>query len=1296
MPNPLTAPTPAGRRDHQHPFDLETPFGKIQPVFEGFSLATPGWMHEDSTLPSLDAEPSVRRSPRRQSQLPEQPQPAVQPTPRRSPRRSAWVQDDYEVEQPTPRRSARRRSTVERLGFPSMGDSTKESLAASMARSRSISSGPVEASPSKPGKIRAEGSAQREMEIEPRERETRTPAVAARAIRETRASTSTPSTSNDLYERRLLDSARRKTLLPLPGHDWADEGLASSTPAPVRTRRKSFRPSPERELVAAFPPAPVVIPSPVQPSEPPQTDSAPSETPRPQTPPPPSRSAPQQSTPENRFVLPPCVSTRKKRRMASPGKPLRASTESAPEAPAESSKPAQPKFLDELSQVIARSSTPEPTVAEAPKPASDRLSSSSSLAAASHPSDSSGKRKAKRTVIKIGAGGKIRTSAEAAELVAEQEESLRLEGSIDRSRDKSIDKTGEIADWSRNVLPADLVLRRSESLQSSSSRLTRHGNSSESREGTPVSLASLSSFSSRGSLPPRPQNPTPRTASPYKDRLDSSTSLPSLAAAPVFSDSSLSTSAPKRPSNPTPKHAHTIRAPESPAPIGTKLSMSTGDAEPAKPKQPLASSLNRPIKRFPARKAVPAPQVQAKPTRALPQPVAAAKPAPMTKALARKRQVSDPPQPQPQTFPARVRNGPPVLTPAKKTAKAAQPKTRLPVPAPASEERNAKRAKVAATEPEEPTGSTTPPHVVEALATPRRHSVTVRRTPRRTTPRRTPASVSGWPELGLNKEQTAFTFEHRLRQAAEESPAIDPPSISYPSYPSYPTQSARRESYATDADSDSEGDGDIEEDEEEVGVLNPMEEFEVIRPHGQELSAVLEVTEGEVSALSQRSAFTPIGRPTQVFQPQPQEESEDEYEDEPTPKAIVLEEPASEPIVVDEPVAEPTPEPEVQPEQEADTSASSSDSSLRSLGKGVLGFLASLVGTPTPAAPNTAAPVAAPAPLALAEVAQTQKVSKPTRAIKNKPVRAKDKENASAKPRTRPAPKPQPVKSSETKEKEVPRYALATAAARAHEQKQPAEKRKRDAGSPQRNVRRKVPAASALSTRPLRSLPQKEKSTSSRPIRSLPSTRSSSAATRSAGAARSVSATSAASAASSSSSTSRGPRTGSTVTAFTAAALARLPKPGETKAKASPVKIRDLERARDLAVRKAVFERFHPDADVSLSNMSFGSPAPAPPAGAPLGESSAANASRPKPATLNGKAKNLTIPMSGKTPGKASKLRAASRAKFDAKVARKAALKAKEEEERERIRRQVEEEMDRQRRKATVIRARPLPEMYRR
>lgn len=1284
MPTPPTAPTPAGRRDHQHPFDLETPFGKIQPVFEGFSLATPGWMHEDSTLPSLDAEPSVRRSPRRQSQLPEQPQPAVQPTPRRSPRRSAWVQDDFEVEQPTARRSARRRSTVERLGFPSMGDSTKESLAASMARSRSISTGPSE-SPSKAGKIRAEGSAQREMEIEPRERETRTPAVAARAIRQTRASTSTPSTSNDLYERRLLDSARRKTLLPLPGHDWADEGLASSTPAPVRTRRKSFRPSPERELVVALPPAPAAIPSPLQPTEPPQTDSAPSETPRPQTPPPPSRSAPQQSTPENRFVLPPCVSTRKKRRMASPGKPLRASTESGPEASAESSKPSQPKFLNELSQVIARSSTPEPTVVKAPKPASDRLSSTSSSAGVSRSSDSSGTRKAKRTVIKIGAGGKIRTSAEAAQLVAEQEESLRLEASIDRSRDKSIDKNGEIADWSRNVLPADLVLRRSESLQSSSSRLTRHGNSSESREGTPVSLASLSSFSSRGSLPPRPQNPTPRTASPHKDRNDSPTSLPSRPAAPVFSDSSLSTSAPKRPSNPTPKHTHTIRAPESPAPTGTKLSKSTGDAESAKPKQPLASSLDRPIKRFPARKAVPAPQLQAKPARVLQKPaVAVPKPA-----LARKRQASDPPQPQPQTFPARVRNGPPVLTPAKKTAKAAQPKTRLPVPAPASEERNAKRAKVAAAEPEEPAGSTTPPHVVEALATPRRHSVTVRRTPRRTTPRRTPAPVSGWPELGLNKEQTAFTFEHRLRQAAEESPAVDPPSISYPSYPSFPMQSARRESYATDADSESEDEEDMEEDEDGVGVLNPMEEFEVIRPHGQELSAVLEVTEGEVSALSQRSAFTPIGRSTQVLQPQPQEESEDEYEDEPTPKAIVLEGPASEPIVVDEPVAEPTPEPEVQPEQEADTSASSSDSSLRSLGKGVLGFLAGLVGTPTPAAPNTAGPVSAPAPPALAGVAQTQKVSKPTRAIKNKPVRAKDKENASAKPRTRPVPKPQPVKSSETKEKEVPRYALATAAARAHEQKQPTEKRKRDAGSPQRNVRRKVPAAAAPPTRPLCSLPHKEKSTSSRPIRSLPSTRS-------AGAARSVSATSAASAASSSNSTSRGPRPGSTVTAFTAAALARLPKPGETKAKASPVKIRDLERARDLAVRKAVFERFHPDADVSLSNMSFGSPAPAPPAGAPLGESSAANAPRPKPATLNGKAKNLTIPMSGKTPGKASKLRAASRAKFDAKVARKAALKAKEEEERERIRRQVEEEMDRQRRKATVIRARPLPEMYRR
>lgn len=991
-------------------------------------------------------------------------------------------------------------------------------------------------------------------------------------------------------------------------------------------------------------------------------------------------------------MLPPCVSTRKKRHMASPDKPLfRASTESAPDAPAESSKPAQPKFLGELSQVLnARRSTLEPIAKSAPKPVSNRVSSSSTDA--SLPSSSSGKRKAKRTVIKIGAGGKIRTSAQAAELVAEQEESLRLEASasLDRSQDKSIDKTGEIADWTRNVgnvLPADLVLRRSESLQSSSSRLTRHGNSSESREGTPVSLASLSSISSRDSLPSRPQNPTPRTASPQRGRFDSSTSLPSRPDAPVFSDSSFSTSAPKRPSNPTPTHAHTIRAAESPAPTKTKLNKSASDAESAKPKSQLSSSIDRPIKRFPVRKAVPAP-APAKSTSALPKAVGATKPVPNTKAPGRKRQASDPPQPKAQAFPARVRNGPPVLTPSKKTAKFAQPKTRLPVPA--SDERNAKRPRVAPAEPEQPVGSTTtPPHVIEALATPRRHSVTVRRTPRRTTPRRTPAPVGDWPELGLNKEDSAFTFEHKLRLAAEESPAVDPPSISYPSFPSHPIQTVRRESYATESDLDDDEEME-EEEEEEMGVLNPMEEFETIRPHGQELSAVLEVTEGEVSALSQRSAFTPLGRPPLATVPQPLEESEDEddYDEEPTPKAIVVDGPTAEPIV------EPDVESEAEPEQDANTSASSGssgDSSLRRLGEGVLGFLAGLVSTPAPAAASPSPVPARPAPIAAPEL---EKQVQPARAIRNKPVRAKGKENASAKPRPRPVSKPQQIKSYGTKEKEVPRYALATAAARAHgQEKQPTEKRKRDAGSPQRNVRRKVPAASALATRPLRSLPsgpirsapKEATSSSSRPIRSLPSTRSASGA-------RPVSATSAAS---SSSSMSRGSRTGSTVTAFTAAALARLPKPGEAKAKASPVKIRDLERARDMAVRKAVFERFHPDADVSLSNMSFGSPAPAPSSGAPLGESSTTNAPRAKPAAPNGKAKNLTIPMSGKTPGKASKMRAASRAKFDAKVARKAALKAKEDEERERIRRQVEEEMDRERRRATVIRARPLPEMYR-
>lgn len=141
------------------------------------------------------------------------------------------------------------------------------------------------------------------------------------------------------------------------------------------------------------------------------------------------------------------------------------------------------------------------------------------------------------------------------------------------------------------------------------------------------------------------------------------------------------------------------------------------------------------------------------------------------------------------------------------------------------------------------------------------------------------------------------------------------------------------------------------------------------------------------------------------------------------------------------------------------------------------------------------------------------------------------------------------------------------------------------------------------------------------------------------------------------------PPTQATTNSFTAQALARLPKPGQGHAAVAKTTIRDAERARDLAVRRAVFERLGKNDD----------PPPPP---------------KPKP--------RLTHPVRGSTPGAASRRRAEERALFDAQVAQRAAARAATEAEQERIRAEIEAEMDRQARRETVIRARPLPAMYRR
>lgn len=71
-----------------------------------------------------------------------------------------------------------------------------------------------------------------------------------------------------------------------------------------------------------------------------------------------------------------------------------------------------------------------------------------------------------------------------------------------------------------------------------------------------------------------------------------------------------------------------------------------------------------------------------------------------------------------------------------------------------------------------------------------------------------------------------------------------------------------------------------------------------------------------------------------------------------------------------------------------------------------------------------------------------------------------------------------------------------------------------------------------------------------------------------------------------------------------------------------------------------------------------------------------------------------TIPLAGRTPGKASKARAEARQKFDRVVHEKMEEREQKHVDTERRKREEEEREYAARKKETVIRAKPVPEMY--
>lgn len=133
--------------------------------------------------------------------------------------------------------------------------------------------------------------------------------------------------------------------------------------------------------------------------------------------------------------------------------------------------------------------------------------------------------------------------------------------------------------------------------------------------------------------------------------------------------------------------------------------------------------------------------------------------------------------------------------------------------------------------------------------------------------------------------------------------------------------------------------------------------------------------------------------------------------------------------------------------------------------------------------------------------------------------------------------------------------------------------------------------------------------------------------------------------------------------AFANAALAKLPPPGKGSSSASrPIKIKTPERARDLASRRKMFE-----GKVKTP---------------------------PKPLARPTRPIARTVPVTGRTPGKASRQRAAQRDTFDQAVKERNEQRDKQRRELQRVREEEEEAEYQRKRKETVIRAHPVPNMY--
>ncbi|BEJ17894.1 hypothetical protein CspHIS471_0701620 [Cutaneotrichosporon sp. HIS471] len=145
----------------------------------------------------------------------------------------------------------------------------------------------------------------------------------------------------------------------------------------------------------------------------------------------------------------------------------------------------------------------------------------------------------------------------------------------------------------------------------------------------------------------------------------------------------------------------------------------------------------------------------------------------------------------------------------------------------------------------------------------------------------------------------------------------------------------------------------------------------------------------------------------------------------------------------------------------------------------------------------------------------------------------------------------------------------------------------------------------------------------------------------------------------------------SRVTPFVAQALARMPKPGEgVTTAAKPVSVRDHERARELAIRRAVFER------------------------AGKGEEGAKQTGASIYPSVPMTTSSVRTTSSGRVPGEATRRRAEAQALNKGRRDRKAAEEARLAAEEARIRAEIEAELDRQARRATVFRPNPLPDMY--